>query len=279
MKKLILLIVLLLQTIAAICSSGWTKDKNATFVKLSQNYIGGSTFFGPDGKQVSITTIRYFNTNLYAEYGITNRLTTIVYIPFFVRNTLNAVELKQSGKREEGDELNSIGDADLALKYGLIFNKPTVLSATLLVGLPLGKNAGGESGILQTGDGEFNQLIQLDISHSFYPKKYYLSANVGFNNRTRGFSDEFRFGAEVGFLLNKFTPILKINSIFSFYNGDGNNVQNALFSNNTEYISPTVELNYMLKNKIGVSVSGGFAPYAKNIIASPNWGLGIFLKL
>ena len=152
MKKSILLIVLLLQTITAICNSGWTKDKNATFVKLSQNYIGGSIFFGPDGKQISITAIRYFNTNLYAEYGITNRFTTIVNIPFFVRNTLNVVELKQSEKIEEGDELNSIGDADLALKYGLIFIKPTVLSATLLVGLPLGKNAGGESVILQTGD-------------------------------------------------------------------------------------------------------------------------------
>ena len=86
--------------------------------------------------------------------------------------------------------------------------------------------------------------MQFDISHSFYPKKYNLSANVGFNNRTLGFSDELRFGAEVRFLLNKFIPILKINSIFSFYNGNGNNVQNALFSNNTEYISPTVELNY-----------------------------------
>ena len=120
--------------------------------------------------------------------------------------------------------------------------------------------------------------MQFDISHSFYPKKYNLSANVGFNNRTLGFSDELRFGAEVRFLLNKFIPILKTNSIFSFYNGNGNNVQNALFSNNTEYISPTVELNYMLKNKIGVSVSGGFAPYAKNIIASPNSALGIYLK-
>jgi hypothetical protein len=82
---------------------------------------------------------------------------------------------------------------------------------------------------------------------------------VGFNNRTRGFSDEFRYGAEIGVTLKKFTPILKINSVESFFNGDAEAVQNGIFSNNTEYFSPTAEVNYQWTGHLGLSLSGGFA--------------------
>jgi hypothetical protein len=158
-------------------------------------------------------------------------------------------------------------------------DKPVVVSASILFGLPLGKSSGGEGQILQTGDGEFNQMIRLDVSGSFHPKPIYASAYVAFNNRTQNFSDEIRFGAEVGFTLKKFIPIIKLNVVQSLYNGNAEEVQNGIFSNNTEYVSPTVELNYQLTEKWGISGSGGFAFSGKNILASPNWSLGIYLKL
>jgi protein XagA len=206
-------------------------------------------------------------------------LTGIIYFPFFVRNTLNEIRYNQSGTSEPGDAVNSIGDTDISIKYGLIVDKPVVVSATLLFGLPLGVPSGGNSQILQTGDGEFNQMIKIDASTSFYPKPIYVSGYVAFNNRTRGFSDEARFGAEVGLTFKKFIPILKLNVVKSFYNGVATEAQNGIFSNNTEYISPTLELNYQVNEKIGISGTGGFALAAKNILASPNWSLGLYLKL
>jgi hypothetical protein len=83
----------------------------------------------------------------------------------------------------------------------------------------------------------------------------------------------------VGLTLKKFIPIVKFNVVQSLYNGNAEVVQNGIFSNNTEYVSPTVELNYQLKEKLGVSISGGFAFAGKNILASPNWSAGIYLKL
>lgn len=278
MKKYIIVVFVLVaaQTFAG---GGWPQPKRGGYFKLSQNFIRSPYFYAPDGSIVDITTIQLFTTSVYGEYGFTNRLTGLIYFPFFVRNTLNEIQYNQSGNTVPGDAFQSIGDTDIGIKYGLIVNKPIVLSASLILGLPLGEPVGGSSQILQTGDGEFNQMIKLDASYSFYPKPVYVSAYAAFNNRTNNFSDEVRFGGEVGLTLKKFMPIVKLNVVQSLYNGNAEQAQNGIFSNNTEYISPTIELNYQLTDKAGISGSGGFAFAGKNILAAPNWSLGIYLKL
>lgn len=278
MKKLILLSAIALSVCPAHAGGGWPQPKGKGFFKLGQNMIRSSSFFSPAGEVIDITTTSLYTTSLYGEYGITGRLTGIAYFPFFVRGTLNQIEYRQSGNREPGDAVNSVGDSDLGLKYTFMAGKPLFASFTVLLGLPLGDTGGGNSGILQTGDGEFNQLVRLDVSGSL-TSKVFASAYIGFNNRTRGFSDEFRYGAEIGVTWKKFTPILKINSVESFFNGDAEAVQNGIFSNNTEYFSPTVEVNYQHTGHLGLSASGGFALSGRNILASPNWSLGVYWKL
>ena len=279
MKKLLSTLILFVATSSAFAGGGWPQPKEGGYFKLSQNWIYASSFFGPQGDIVDITTIGLYTTRLYGEYGFTDRITGIVYFPFFVRSTLNEVQFIQTGNVIPGDEFNSIGDAELGFKYALIKDKPVVLSASLILGLPLGSTSGGDSQILQTGDGEFNQMILLDASHSFYPKPFYASAYAGLNNRTKNFSDEVRFGVEFGAVFKKFIPILKLNVVQSLENGGTAVIQNGVFSNNTEYVSPTLELNYQLTEKIGLSGSGGFAFSAQNILAAPNWGFGVYLKI
>lgn len=279
MKKLLISIIALgsLQTVLA--GGGWPQPKNRGYFKVAQNYIRSPFFFSPSGRIVDITTVQLFTTSFYGEYGITDRLTTIGYFPLFVRNTLNEIRYNQSGRVEPGDSFNAIGDSEIGFKYGWLTNKPVVISTSVVFGLPLGKTAGGMSGILQTGDGEFNQVVRVDASHSFYPKPVYVSVYGGFNNRTRGFSDEVRFGAEIGWTLKKIIPILKLNVVQSLFNGDAVVAENGIFSNNTEYVSPTVEVNYQISTNVGVSGSGGFAFSGRNILAAPNWSLGVYLKL
>ncbi len=276
MKKLLIFIFCMGQ-ITAFAGGGWPQKKKGGYVKFGQNFIISSSYYGPDGSITDITTVQLFTTSVYAEYGFTNRITGLLYFPFFVRNTLNEIQYNQSGNTVPGDFVNSIGDTEIGIKVGILVDKAIVVSGTLLLGLPFGDTSGGESGILQTGDGEFNQFLKIDASHSFYPAPIYVSAYGGFNNRTKGFSDEVRFGAEIGFTFKKFIPILKLNLVQSLFNGDAEVVQNGIFSNNTEYVSPTIELNYMLKEKFGITASGGFAFSGKNILASPNWGVGAFL--
>lgn len=281
MKKFIIVSLMFLVAASALAGGGWPQPKGKGYFKLSQSYLLSSRIFDGNGNVIDLTpSYGYFATSFYGEYGFTDRLTGIIYMPFFARATKNELQYNQPGvPSEPGAALNSFGDTDLAIKYGLIVNKPIVVSATILFGLPLGDNGATNANALQTGDGEFNQMLRVDASHSFYPKKFYVSAYGAFNNRTKGFSDEVRFGAEIGWTLKKFIPILKVSTVHSLFNGDVGVIQNGVFSNNIEFISPALELNYQLTEKVGISGSMATALAARNILASPNFGIGVYLKM
>ncbi len=279
-KKLIFVLFFLSIALGSLAGGGWPQPKGRGYFKLSQSYLLSPKYFDGNGNIIDLTpSFGYFATSFYGEYGFTDRLTGIIYMPFFARAVKNELRFNQSGINDAGASLNSFGDTDIAIKYGLIVNKPIVVSATVLFGLPLGDNGASNANVLQTGDGEFNQMLRIDASRSFYPKKFYVSAYAGFNNRTKGFSDEVRFGAEIGLTLKKFIPILKVSTVHSLFNGDAAANQNGIFSNNTEFISPALELNYQITEKVGVSASMATALAARNILASPNFGVGVYLKL
>ena len=258
---------------------GWTQPQGGGFFKLGQNVIIAGRYFQPDGSIIDITTISLYTTSLYAEYGVTDRLTAIAYVPFFVRSTLNEIEFTSGNPTVPGDFVNSFGDTNLGVKYGLVANGPVVVSVGLTLGLPLGATSGGETGILQTGDGEFNQLLTVEASRAF--GSLYATALLGFNNRTNDFSDEFRYGAEVGYSFNeKLTAQLRVFGVSSFMNGDAaGGAGNSIFANDTEFLSITPEVAYNLTDSFGVTASVGGAVYGKKILASPNYGVGVFLKL
>ncbi len=50
----------------------------------------------------------------------------------------------------------------------------------------------------------------------------------------------------------------------------------SLFGNNVEYFSITPEINYFIQGNFGASFSVGGALSGQNILASPNFGLGVF---
>lgn len=61
----------------------------------------------------SVTTLRRSG-----EYGITNRLTAIAYVPFLVRNTVNEGVGALTGEiLQPGLENTAFGDADLGLRW------------------------------------------------------------------------------------------------------------------------------------------------------------------
>ena len=276
MKRL-LIIPLVLLFFSANAGGGWTYVKGKGFVKISQNAIYGDRLFNPEGEVIDITTIGYYATSIYAEYGLTDRITAVAYVPFFTRNTLNKTRFIQTGEEIPGDELNSFGDMDLSLKYGFLKTSEWVGSATVLFGIPTGEPQGGETGILQSGDGEFNQMIRVDFSKPF-GKAAWMTFYAGFNNRTNDFSDEYRYGGEVGSRFGeRFLLIGKLDVVQSLFNGNADASQGGtIFSNNTEFVSPAVELSYELKNGLGFSLSAAGAFSAKNILAAPNFGVGVY---
>ncbi len=294
MMRYILFIFLLFGAInLSSAQNGWTKAKGEGFFKLGQSFLVAESFFNPEGELTDITTTSVYISSFYGEYGINKRLTGIAYLPFFVRSTINERESTVNQVVEPGDELNGFGDPLIGLKYGLVANGPVVVAAEAYVGIPLGENVGGDTELLQTGDGEFNQLFRLVASSSFSKIKSYANLFVGFNNRTSGdfefsagimedveFNDEFHWGGEFGYRpTNSWIFALKWYHIMALDNGAMGMNSNSLFGNNVEYFSITPEINHIFNNNIGVSVAVGTAVSGQNILAAPNFGVGVFYVL
>lgn len=264
---------------------GWPQPKGKGYIKLFQWWVIADQHYTSTGLIDPNTTNGVFNTGVYAEYGLTNRLTGIVYFPFLSRAYFNNTI---SGTTNEllipGEAINSIGDVDVSVKYGLITKGPVVLSASLKLGLPLGQSSGGTAGSLQTGDGEFNQQLQLDASSSFKLGKVnaYASVYGGVNNRSNGFSDELHYGLEagLGFLDSRLFLIGRMIGVQSFKNGDATAGSNStsIFANNSEFLSLGPEVAYQLNDNWGVSASFATAVSGRIIFARPSYSVGVFYK-
>ncbi|MEZ4959746.1 MAG: hypothetical protein R2830_08010 [Saprospiraceae bacterium] len=261
-----------------LCAGVWPQPKGGGFFKLDHTFIIAGNFYDPAGEVQPLRTLGNYTTSFYGEYGITNRFTGIAYLPFWVRNTLNETKGRQSGQIIEPARTNdAFGDVNLGLKYGILTKTPVLLSASITLGLPTG-DSDNVDGLL-TGDGEFNQLLTLEAGAGL--GKGWVSGGIGYNNRTQGFADEFRFGLEAGVKLSKgrLLLIFKLDGIQALNNSNAGVQGNALFSNEVEFLSPQVEAAWKLNEKWGVSYRFGGAVSGQNVLAAPSHSFGVFYQL
>ena len=288
MKKSIIYIAAILFFSTSVFAGGpWPQSKGVGYFKLSEWWTSFDQHFTDEGLIDPNSTTGIYNTAFYGEYGVTNRITLIANANLFSRNVINNQVSGTNGSIiVPGESYNGLGDIDLGIKYGLTApgsKYPVAITATF--GLPTGATNEGELGNLATGDGEFNQMIQLDAGTGFKlgGLNAYASAYGGFNHRTNGFSEEIRFGAElgVGLLNSKLWLATKLNVVESLQNGDTaeTTTSTSIFANNTEYSSFAFEANYYVTKRVGVSANVAGAFTGAIIAAAPSFSLGVFYDM
>ncbi len=281
MRPYILLFAALLFAAPLLHAGGpWPQEKNGGYLKLSEWWIVADRHFTSGGETDPNVTGGYYATVLYGEYGITDRWTAIVNAPLFARATVNNLLSGTTNEViEAGDAINSVGDIEIGIKYGLITDKRVVVAASLFLGLPTGQDVGGRQMNLQTGDGEFNQYLRLDAGTSL--GKSYVSAYAGFNQRTNNFSDEWRAGLEAGttFCDQKIGLTGRLDVVESLQNGALNSEAGAgtsIFANNTEFVAVSAEARYAIRKNLGVSAGVGGALRGSLIYAAPSYTVGVY---
>ena len=264
----------------------WTKEKGNAYLKASVWYLEADEHFTNNGETDPNATRGNFFVNIYGEYGITKKLDAVAFFPVYARIFQNQQTSGTNGSViEEEETINSIGDFEIGLRYGLISNEKYALSTSLILGIPTGEDAGGSNGSFQTGDGEFNQFLKIDFGLSFriLNKDAYFKAHLGFNQRSKGFSDEIRYGSELGWniLRNKLWVSTRLSAIESLQNGDLNaqNNQGSIFANNIEHILLGGELSYYIQKKWGLTAHYDGTLRGELVYAAPRFGGGIFFDL
>jgi len=279
---LVLALVILASTLYA--GGGWPQPKGKGYLKLSEYWVISDQHFTDQGRIDPNVTTGLFTTSLYGEYGITDRLTTIVYFPFFSRTYHNNTVSGTTGEIiTPGEAINGLGDTDLSLKYGITRPGASIaVSATATFGIPLGNSSGGTQNNLQLGDGEFNQMLTLDAGTGWQNGNtpFYTNVSVSFNNRTNNFSDEIRYTAELGaHLFNKKLWLIgRLNAVESLRNGGTTATVSttSLFANNTEFVTLGAELAYNVGENWGVSFAYAGSIRGEITLASPSYSVGVF---
>lgn len=292
MKSRILILVFLVYSSTAFAGGGWTSEKGNGYFKLSTSFIKANSHFAADGTIEDNITIGFSSTTTYIEYGFSDKLTGILNFSVFARNWHNSQVSDATGETIiEGQAINGIGDFDIGVKYGIFKNDHIAFAGSILLGIPSGGKSGrGTEMNLQLGDNEFNQQIRFDLSAPFSAKKasFYANVYVGFNHRTKGFSEEFKWGAEFGAGLIKEHLWLaaKLDAVHSLKNGktpaELNNEATSgtsLFGNDAEYISYSIEAAGKIYKGFGVSFNYSSAFSAKLILAAPIFTAGVFYDL
>jgi len=282
--RTLLMTACLLFGASLVAGGPWPKQKGDGYFKLYQFWLQFDEHYTTTGELDPNATLGLYNTAVYAEYGLTDRLTGVLHLPFYSRNVINnQVSMTRGNVIIPGEAIGGLGDAELSARYALTAPGAAFpVSATLTLGLPLGEAAGGEQMNLQTGDGEFNQMLTLSAGKSL-ADNLYATASIGVNNRTNGFSDEFRFGLEagVGVANNRVWLIGRLDGVNSFMNGETAATVNStsIFSNNAEYVSVGGEVNVYVTDNLGVSAGAATAVSGRIIAAAPAFSAGVFYDL
>ena len=196
---LLLVLLVALPPSNAAAGGGWVKKKRGFYGKVSVGSLRSNRYYSLTGTlNDQGAQFRQTSVNLYAEYGLTNRLTAILNVPAW-----------RSNRFATTGRTTGIGDAMVELKYGLLTGKIPV-AVSVAPSLPIGKsralvadvNTPGSLINLPIGDGELNVWTRLYASLPISSRAY-VSFDGGLNLRTQGFSNQYTAGAEVGYKVGR----------------------------------------------------------------------------
>ncbi len=259
-------------------AQAWTKAKGSGFYKLDYSRIDATRTFDTKLNVVDFPQSSNSIISFYGEYGVTDKLTVISYLPFLVLNTSEAVKSALGVQTRAPINTTNFGDIDLGFRYQLYNKNGISVSANVLLGLPTGFSSQADG--FNSGDGEFNQMGK--IAAGIGKTRWWAQSAVGFNHRSNNFSNEFRYDIEAGykFFNGQLLTIFKINGIESLNNGTAKENPAGLYSNNVEYAGFGPEFLYYFnqKKKMGLTARVAGAFKGRNVLAGPSLAIGFFAE-
>ena len=250
----------------------WTREKNKAYLQL------GLTNLSYDLQRLNDKNIDLgrdysdITTQIYSEYGITNKLEAQLVLPFKIVSYKNQIG-------NGSNNLSGIGNVTLGLKYKLYDNKWKISSGLQFVANSITKNS---SKGLTTG---FNANAFLPyIAAGSSSGKWYYFANVGYGYMDNDYSDFMKITAEVGYnVINKGHIMLVLDNRIlaskenAFLN-DSN--QWPSYIDRQEYNAVGLKLNYeLIKDKFGANFAGIGAFNFNYAPAAPTLNFGVYAKL
>jgi len=291
MKRILttlLFISLLAQS--AFAGGPWPRKKNSGYAQLGFTYLGYSKFFNHEGDVTELPrSVIDFTSQIYFEYGLTNRLTMTAVLPFRYVETGDEVSASDPAyfrgdtlfaDTVPGGSLFGLNTVLLGLKYNII-NKKVLFTAGLNAEMNVAKYDSLTT--LRTGPTTFVIHPYLSVGSSF--GKFFALLDAGYRLRLKNYSDQVNFNFEFGFSWNKKTYfIAALNGLFPLGNGSNDNNVSASYPNGRDLVtslSPNDQqyVGYGLKfiqkiKKVHIN-AGVYSGFGNMVAAAPSLNLGV----
>ena len=250
-----------------------TKNNGNLRILLAENWLVSDKHYDGMGElKDNFVEFGYYSSFVEVEYGVGDRMAISLYFPFLnYTYTVLPVSLQKQA-------IWKTGDAEVGITYDFTHGKTISVKAGLYLGLPLGFHG---QGALQTGDGEFNQLVKLDMMHPVrsIENTIWWGLYAGFNNRTRQYAEEFLFGAEAGIRVvpDKVNFLLSIDGIKAIGKKAGASDINSqsLFSNFRERLLITPKAGFQINSDLEARIQTGIPVSGRNIFADLLFGISV----
>lgn len=276
MKHVTTLFTLLI-SISIFSQSPWTQEKGKFYTQLSFTTISNyNTLFGePETiteREITDNTIQF-----YGEYGLSEKTSLLVNIPFKNIETGN-LSTNTVNPLTTANTESTLGNIELGIKHNF-YNKDWILSGQISVeantssfdvasGIRTGYDAWTVSPLFLAGKSFGNTYIQ-----SF----------LGFNIRTNDYSSNFRIGGEVGSKLGKYVWLIAFLDISSsLENGDvilpQTNLLTGLYVNDQEFGAIGLKAIGEISNNFGITAGFGGAFFGNNVAKQGAFNIGLYHK-
>jgi hypothetical protein len=272
MKKQILLFILVVTSQVSFSQSPWTKEKGKSYVQLGFSGLFYDLYADENGKKQELNgTVSDITIQAYAEYGLTNKLTANLIVPYKTISFEN--NLSNQAQSHSG-----IGNISVGLKYKLSDKNWKMSSGVLFTANSISKN---ETNFLATGFNSSTILPYFTIGTS--KNKWYYYGNLGYGYMNNDYSDFFRFNGEIGYeAIPKGHIIFAVETknILSEEDAFDNDVYSNLSNSDRQnYNAFGIKLNYEIKkDKFGINFAGFGAFDNKNAPLAPTLNLGVYSK-
>ena len=267
-----IIFILVFFTQITFSQSPWTKDKGAAYVQIGATSLQYNKQ-KLDGKQVSLQKdFSDITTQIYSEYGITDKLEAQLIIPFKIvgyKTKIGSIS----------NSLSGLGNVTLGLKYKLLDQNWKISGGLQYTANSITKDA---TKGLSTG---FNASTILPyITAGSSSGKWYYFGNLGYGYMDNDYSDFLKFGAEVGYnVIEKGHIMLFVDNRLivkkeSAFLNDTN--QWPSYQDRQTYSAVGLKFNYEFKkDKFGANFAPIGAFNLDNVPVALTLNFGVYAKL
>ncbi len=282
-NNIITIISLLLISSLSLLGHVWPQEKGSGYLQVSfttKNYNGG--YFGTYTDFMVRDLWRNVSESavmLYGEYGLTDKLTLIVDMPFRwqkTSETLNTPTENPFLLPLPAGKLSGLGNVSFAAQYPIL-QKDFVF--TVQTKLATNTSRFDETSGLRTGQDNFTFTPSLLYGKGF--ARSYLTFELGVSASTNNYANTLVANFEYGrsFFEAKTYLIATVNAVYSFQNGtynDAASLQTVTYLDNQGYVSYGIKVFQKLGThlRLTANIASG-----RGIVNSGNQPIGIFVGL